>query len=258
MTGYFVKLPNRGQVVVEGPDCEPFLQNITTQDMRLLARQPLIYSCLLSPQGKFLHDVFIRAENDSHILECEGGDRTDHLLRHMKPYKIGRKVTLSAIPEIDVYAATADPGVGVHDPRHPELGWRSYTRPANMPEASFADWDIYRLKRGIPDGSRDMDVGKDVVMDCGIDKLNGVSFDKGCYVGQEITARMNLRGLVKKHLRPIEITVGPVPAPFTDIHINGALIGQMRSSCGMIGLALIRDDALPLPESAPLRILGAG
>lgn len=251
---FYTKLPGRGLIRVGGADAAAFLQNIITNDIRALNHQPALYACFLSAQGKFLHDFFVTKQDDSYLLECEGGDRAADLMKKIKLYKIGMKVELSCDPEIDIYAVIdASASAGYPDPRHPAMGWRSFIKPDALPERDFTAWDEHRLRLSIPDGSRDMIVGSDTLLDCNIDKFYGLSFDKGCYVGQEITARMHLRGLVKKHLHTVEIN-GPVPAPGTDIHINGKLCGQMRSSCGQVGLAMIRDDFLEEFRAGPIRL----
>jgi folate-binding protein YgfZ len=266
---FFVSLPGRGQVRIAGTDRREFLQNLATNDLRLLDRQPGLYSCFLTPQGKFMHDFFVRQEGEALVLDCEGGKRAEDLMKKMKPFKLRSKVALSVEPDIAVYAVlpplpTLSPARGGEgkgegedcpDPRHVDLGFRVYSKPENLEERPFKEWDVRRIRLGIPDGSRDMAVDRDTVLECNIDKFSGASFEKGCYVGQEITARMHLRGLVKKHLVPVEVK-GPAPAPFTDISINGQLAGQMRSSCGNVGLALLRDENIGLLQDAasPLRL----
>ena len=253
---FFVKLPDRGLIHLEGEDRHTFLQNLISNDIRALKNNPL-YTCILSAQGKFLFDGFVREGNDFTLIECEGGARAQRLFKHLNLYKLRSKVRLSVEENTSVYSilspAPTDPINA--DPRHPAMGARVFEKPAGLEEKDFSAWDTHRIHLNIPDGSRDMIVDKDVPLDCNIDKINGVSFDKGCYIGQEITSRMQLRGLVKKHLRVVEWKNGPVPEPFTDIHVNGELIGQMRSHCGNTGLMMIRDDALPISPDAPFTVI---
>ena len=252
---FFVSLPGRGQVRIAGDDRLAFLQNLATNDIRLLDRQPVLYSCLLTPQGKFMHDFFVRQEGEALLLECEGGKRAENLMKKMKPFRLRAKVELSFEPDIPVFAVFGAEQ-GCPDPRHAAMGWRTTVKPERIEEKPFAAWDEHRIRLGIPDGSRDMAVEKDTVLECNIDRFNGASFEKGCYVGQEITARMHLRGLVKKHLYAVDIK-GPVPAPFTDISFGGQLAGQMRSSWGNIGLALLRDESLPQIEESSFKLIAA-
>jgi folate-binding protein YgfZ len=154
-----------------------------------------------------------------------------------------------------VYAVSAhDSGDGQPDPRHPALGRRAFEKPAGM-ESPFAAWDENRIRHAVPDGSRDMAVERDTPLDCNLERFDAIAFGKGCYVGQEVTARMNYRGLVKKHLYPVQWHDGAPPVPFSDLHVNGMLAGQMRGACGRIGLAQLKDDMLAKLENAPFTVL---
>ena len=131
-----------------------------------------------------------------------------------------------------------DGGVLLVDPRLGELGGRAILprealRPAlaafGLAEADFADYDRHRLALGIPDGSRDLLPDKSILLEAGFDELNGVDWQKGCYVGQELTARTKYRGLIKKRLLPVRID-GPAPAPGTIVTLDGKDAGEMRSA----------------------------
>ncbi|HTT80545.1 MAG TPA: tRNA-modifying protein YgfZ, partial [Stellaceae bacterium] len=120
--------------------------------------------------------------------------------------------------------------------------------------ADFAAYDRHRLALGVPDGSRDLVPEKSILLEAGFDELNGVDWQKGCYVGQELTARTKYRGLVKRRLFPVEIAGAP-PAPGAIISANGHEAGEMRSSQGGLGLALLRLDAVA--EGGRLEVEGA-
>jgi tRNA-modifying protein YgfZ len=251
---YFVRLGDRGRVRIAGPDRLAFLQSLITNDIGLMKTQPVIYACFLSAQGKYLHDFFVSDDGEALTLECEAGERAERLMKGLKLYKLRSKIELSCEPAVSICAIFGDGTTGYQDPRHASLGRRLAGKAPDLPEKPFAAWDEHRIRLGVPDGSRDMLVDKDTVLECNLDKLNGVSFSKGCYVGQEITARMHLRNIIKKRLRVV-ILERDAPAPGTDIHINGQLAGQMRSHCGAVGLAMIRDDALDLLADGPVRLL---
>lgn len=239
MDNTFVKLPNRGLIHLEGEDRHAFLQHLITNDIKKLTPQTPLYSWLLTPQGKFLHDFYIFESNGFTLLDCEGGARAQDLYKRLNMYRLRSKVTISVEENNAVYS---------------DFSFiRSFEKPSGE-EKPFPEWDEHRIRHCIPDGSRDL-TEKDTPLECNLDKLNGVSFEKGCYVGQEITARMNLRDIVRKHLRVVEFTDSSVPAPFTDIHLNGKLVGQMRSSRSNIGLAMIKDDALTELENSPVKII---
>lgn len=254
-TPFFVALQDRGLIHIEGEDRHAFLQGLVSNDVLSIPSGQIRYACLLTPQGKFLHDLFIHEGDGFLLIDCEGGNRARDLYDRLNKYRLRSKVKISVEESSPVYAVfgTAE---GHPDPRHKDMGHRTFTKPDHT-EKPFEAWDTHRIRLGIPDGSRDMIVERDTLLDGNIDKLNGIDWDKGCYMGQELTARMHYRTLGKKRLHPVKIT-GPAPAPFTDIHLNGELIGQMRSFCGNIGLAMLRDDALETlhDDKNPIRLLG--
>lgn len=235
----FVTLPNRGTIRVGGDEARHFLQNLISNDIDKLDAQPLLYACLLSAQGKFLHDFFIQKDNGEYLIECEGGPRTADLLRRLTMYKLRSKVTLHANESVPVYAAFEDGGL--RDPRHPSMGHRSFAQPV-LPELPYTVYDDLRIRLNLADGSRDAELEKSTLEELNMAET-AVSFTKGCYVGQELTARMEHRGLAKRHLQPVGFAEAPIPG--NSIEVEGKEIGTVRSVCGSIALALIRDDALP-------------
>ena len=252
---YFVTLPNRAVITVAGPDAYGFLQNIISNDIDLLKNKQSLYAHLLTPQGKFLFDFIISQENDAYLLDCEGDHRAEELLRKLTMYRLRAKVELTLQNNKPVYVSfnTDQPA----DPRHPQLGHRSFTKP-DFEEQPFNIWDSLRIRLGVPDGSRDMEIEKSTLIESRIEVFHGVSFTKGCYIGQEITARMHNRGLAKKHLIAVKAHGAPLPPPNTDILTpEGKLAGEMRSSCGEIGMARLKDEALKSLKKGPLQPLTA-
>lgn len=225
---FFTTLKNRGQIKISGESKKSFLQALISNDVALLNNQKAIYACLLTPQGKFLYDFFITEEANKLLLDCEGGDRSKDLSKLFNMYKLHADIDIETTTNIPVYAIMNSSEYGYQDPRHKDIGYRSYIKP-NLPEKDFKYWDYLRISLCIPDGSRDMLVGKSTLLESNIDKLFGVSFDKGCYIGQEITARMHYRALVKKRLKYVNINELP----------EGA---KLRSSCEDIAIALIKID----------------
>lgn len=238
--GAFVALPNRGLIRIGGNDRVAFLDALISSDMTLLESHGALYACLLNGQGKFLYDFFVIAQGDTLLLDCEGGDRAEGLGQTLRKYRLRSKVEIDVEPDIQIYAGDVDAD-GWADPRHPMMGRRGLTRPQGV-ESPFSAWDERRIRLCIPDGSRDMAVEQSTLIESNIDRLNGVAFDKGCYVGQELTARMHLRGLAKRGLVTVQWADQP-PQPGTDILIDGTLVGKARSCCGTIGLASLKIDA---------------
>lgn len=226
-TPFFAKLKNRGLLHIEGSDRRDFLQNLITNNIEHLSITNQIYACLLSPQGKFLHDFFVREGDGFILLDCEGGERAQDLYKRLNMYRLRADVQISMEETNDVYTIFNSENIGLPDPRHHEMGSRSFEKP-DLEEQPFEEWDKRRIKLCIPDGSRDLIVGKSTMDEGKMDTLHAIDYEKGCYVGQELTARMHYRGLGKKHLHVVDINDLPDKA-------------ELRSTCGDIGLALVKN-----------------
>lgn len=231
---FYVTLPDRGLIHLEGEDRISFLNGLVSNDVAKSSSGAIRYSCLLTPQGKFLHDFFIHAGDGFLLLDCEGGNRARDLYDRLNKFRLRAKVKISVEENHPVYAVFGG-DEGLPDPRHAGMGRRTFEKP-DFDEKPFSEWDRLRISLCIPDGSRDIELEKSTLLEVHIDKLNGIDWKKGCYMGQELTARMHYRGLAKKHLYTVTFK-DSAPAPFSDLP-NG---GQMRSSCGDIGLALLKD-----------------
>jgi len=224
---FFVKLKGRGHIEIKGKEAKTFLQGLITNDINLLNTQACVYACLLSPQGKFLYDFFITETEETLHLEYEGGERAKSLAQKLNMYKLRAAIDITHHEEKDVYAILGAEH-GHKDPRHEDMGYRSFEKPDNLPEKPFEEWDKHRIALTIPDGSRDLTPEKSTMDEGHMDQLNAVCYDKGCYIGQELTARMHYRGLGKKHLQTVKIDTLPEKA-------------ELRSSCDNIGIALVKD-----------------
>ena len=240
-------LPCRGVLEVAGADRVAFLQGLVSNDVALAAPGRAVWAALLTPQGKWLTDFFILSDGERLLLDCER-DQAALLAQRLARYRLRSKVTLADLSGTlhvhAVWGGTPDPGgIAAPDPRLPEAGWRVLTAEPLAVNATAADWDRHRLSLGLPDGARDLEADKTVLLEAGFDELHGVSWTKGCYMGQELTARTKYRGLVKRRLLPVRID-GPPPPPGTPVLRDGAEVGAMRSSAGDAGLALLRLDAL--------------
>jgi folate-binding protein YgfZ len=236
-------LPGRGVVEVAGEDRLAFLQGLVSNDVTLAGSGRAVWAALLTPQGKWLADFFIFAAGDRLLLDC-ARDQAPMLVTLLSRYRLRAKVALrDASAEFSVSAgwgnAPMPAGIAAPDPRLPEAGWRTLSPVAA--DATAEDYDSHRLSLGLPD-TADMEPQKTVLLEAGFDELSGISWTKGCYMGQELTARTRYRGLLKKRLFPVSIE-GPAPAPGTPITRDGAEIGEMRSARDGIGLALLRIEA---------------
>ncbi|MEO3470312.1 folate-binding protein [Roseomonas sp. CAU 1739] len=241
-------LPDRGVLEVAGPDRAAFLQGLVSNDVAAIPAGQAAWAALLTPQGKWLADFFVIPADDVLLLDVERAQAAS-LVQRLSRFRLRSKVTLRDVSaDWHVHAAWgAAPDVAaivVPDPRLAEAGWRVLAGAALPADATAEDYDRHRLALGLPDGSRDMESEKSVLLEGGFDELNGVSWSKGCYMGQELTARTRYRGLLKRRLVPVDVT-GPLPAPGSALaNSTGAEVGEMRSGRDGQGIALLRLDAL--------------
>lgn len=175
-----------------GEDVRLFLQGLVTQDTT--SEMPL-WAGLLSPQGKALFDFLLWADGDNVLIDCESA-QADVLIRRLSIYRLRRKIAIAADPAIGVYW-TPD---GSSDPRHPDLGKRRLGTPLADDVDVSAQYRAHRLALGIPEGVAELGSEQTLWLETNAAELNGVSFSKGCYVGQENTARMNWRQKVNRRL----------------------------------------------------------
>jgi len=269
-------LNDRGVLTAEGPDAREFLQGLISNDIEKVTPERAIYAALLTPQGKYLFDFFVSQAGERLLFDCERG-RLPDLQKRLRIYKLRAQADLEDVSEdfavaalwgadapavagLGTEAGTAKPlddGTLIVDPRLSEAGLRlivARKRAAEIFEGFGAaigdatDYDRHRLALGLPDASRDLVVDKAILLESGFDELNGVDWNKGCYMGQELTARTKYRGLVKKRLVPVAID-GPAPAPGTPLKVGDRDVGEMRSSKEGIGLALVKLDAIESGEA---------
>lgn len=251
-------LPDRGVLEIAGADRVAFLQGLVSNDVAALPPGQAAWAALLTPQGKWLADFFVIAHGDALLLDAEA-PQVAGLVQRLSRFRLRSQVSLrDASAEWRVHAAWGRApdvdGIVAADPRLAEAGWRVLSRATLAAASSAADYDLHRLALGLPDGSKDMDSEKSVLLEAGFDELHGVSWSKGCYMGQELTARTRYRGLLKRRLVPVAVT-GPLPprgTPVTDA--AGAEVGEMRSGRDALGLAVLRIDAL---DRAPFAAGGA-
>jgi folate-binding protein YgfZ len=258
-------LDDRAIIAISGPEARDFLQGLVTNDVADgLAPGVGVYTALLSPQGKILFDFFVTEGDGALLLDCARSSR-EALLRKLKMYKLRAKVEIEARDQLGVYSNLkghpvnrdvdyADRAVTFADPRLAEMGMRSIGATAEMP-AQLAGADVYhemRLALGLPEGA-DFGSEKIFALDAGLAELHGVSFSKGCYVGQELTSRMKHRATARKRILTVTAQSDlPQTGPLTR---GGSEIGEILSSYGERAFALVRLDRL---EEAQGGIMAGG
>jgi folate-binding protein YgfZ len=267
-----VPLAERELLRIAGDDARAFLQGVVSNDVRRVAPKRAIWAAFLTPQGRYLHDFFLCELDGALILDAEAARLSD-LKRRLSIYKLRSRVTIEEIgqtasvwaligegaaaavgvrPEEPGTATSFGGGVVFMDPREAAAGLRavlpSGQGPAALAASGFGrgniqDYDRLRIQLGLPDGSRDMLVEKSLLLECGFDELNGIDWQKGCYLGQELTARTRYRGLIKRRLLPVTVD-GELPPPGTPILLDGKDVGKVRSGVDGVALASFRLDAL--------------
>jgi folate-binding protein YgfZ len=244
-------LSGRGVIEVSGEDRVAFLQGIVSNDVTGVAPGRAVWAALLSAQGKWLADFFIFDAGESLWIDAERA-QLPMLLPKLSRFRLRARVIVTERPEVSVNAAwdgtpaVPDGAVAAPDPRLAEAGWRILSAAESPGNATEQEWDRHRLALGLPDGSRDMVTDKTLLLEAGFDELHGVSWSKGCYMGQELTARTRYRGLIKRRLVPVIID-GPTPPPGAPVSRDGADVGTMRSGAGGAGLATLQLDAFGGP-----------
>ena len=272
-----VPLSTRGVIAISGEPARDFLQGLITNDIQRVSPTCAIYAALLTPQGKFLHDFFIVTHKDRLLLDCKL-DRIPDLIKRLTMYRLRSKVDIadeSVKWDVGVMLAGDDAGelppagttktrfdgVSFIDPRHAGMGERTIrevdeddTFPTDTVqlENNRATYNALRISLGIPDTGTDLIADKSMPLESGFDELHGVDFEKGCYVGQEVTARMKHRNLVKKRLFPI--TYDGSIAAGAAVKCGDVEAGNVRSAQKGRGIALLRLD---LVENGGLTVDGA-
>ncbi|MFN3371328.1 MAG: YgfZ/GcvT domain-containing protein [Sphingomonadaceae bacterium] len=242
-------LAHRALMRLSGPDVRPFLQGQITHDMALLAPDRPLYAGLLSPQGKALFQLFLFADGDDVLLDVAAA-QADALAKRLLMFRLRRQVAIEAEAGLAVFQGWGEPSDRPADPRLPEAGHRFIGPPA-AGDATLEDWHARRLSLGLPDAD---EIGQDELLwlETNARELDGVSFTKGCYTGQENTARMHHRDRVRKRLLPLRLAgEGAEDAPvMAGERVAGSLRGRRH---GELQMALLRTEQL----GEPLTVAGA-
>lgn len=231
-----VTMTERAIIRVSGDDPAGFLQGLVSNDTQQLEETGIVYAALLTPQGKYLADFFLVARGDDVLVDV-AAPLADDLFRRLSMYKLRAPVQLVR-EDMTVRRGTGDaPAGAVADPRHPALGWRLY---GAEPVEDGTDWDAVRVAHCIPESGVELVPNDSFVLEVGLDRLNGVDFRKGCYVGQEVTARMHHKTALRKGLATVTVD-GHAPVG-TEITANGKAVGTLFTQSGGQAIAYLRFD----------------
>jgi hypothetical protein len=241
-------LRDRGIVEVAGPDAANFLQGLITNDVARAKDGHAVYAALLTPQGKIIYDFLVAPAPNGFYLDCVRAHAAD-LAARLTKYRLRAKVTIAdRSSEFVVLSLAAPTANAVHaafqDPRLAQLGFRAVVPASSVVSGGDdQDYQTRRLALGIPDSAIDIPPETLFPLDCNFEELHGVDFDKGCYVGQELTARMKHRATARRRMLPVEADVA-LPPTGTPLKVGPTDIGELRGAIAKRGMALVRLDRL--------------
>jgi len=266
-----IKLDDRIIIEIIGTDTKDFLQPLITNNIDLVSSKKSIYAALLSPQGKYIFDFFIFENSiNGHLsIDC-AKNRCAELLEKLNIYKLRYKINFNINNNISIFSIYGtdyselelnlkevslegstekiNNNIILVDPRNKKLGLRIYSDLSSpiegfnkIPDGEKSDLDYIRIELSVPNPDLDLEIEKSFLIENNFEFINAIDFKKGCYVGQENTARQKYRGTAKKKLFLIRI-IGNDIINGTKIYYNERVVGTMRSSCKDIGLATIRTD----------------
>jgi folate-binding protein YgfZ len=264
------RLTDRGVVRIDGADSEKLLQGLVTNEIEGLKLGDARHAGLLSPQGKILFDFFVVRTETGYLLDVTAGKAAD-LVKRLTMYKLRADVAITdETPGFAVYAVWDDGATAltetracVHfkDPRHPSMGIRWLMQSpapldAQVVELAHIDYDALRVRLGVPEGGKDYEFGDAYPHEADFDLFNGVSFTKGCYVGQEVVARMQNKTVVRK--RVVKVSAAVPLSSGAEIHLGEIAIGRIGTVDGMHALAMVRLDRAAEAQDKNQRLRAGG
>lgn len=251
------RIADRGVVSVTGTDSEKLLQGLVTNDLQGLVEGQARHAALLAPQGKILFDFFVVRHGDGYLLDVARTKAAD-LVKRLGMYKLRANVTITDVSDsFKVYALWGTDskklaegrGISFPDPRHPGLGLRLLASPDqkfSSPDQAESEgdsrlaYDALRIEFGIPEGGKDYEFGDAYPHEADFDLLNGVSFTKGCFIGQEVVARMQNKTLVRK--RAVKISANAPLEPNSEILLGDIPVGRIGTADGTNAIGMLRLD----------------
>jgi len=263
-----IKLKNRTLLELKGDESKEFLQSLVTNNINLISKEKSIYSALLSPQGKYLYDFFIFMNiNNNIMIDCEKNDH-EELIQKLNIYKLRSKIEITVNDKIDIYSIygqdidilisnlkiknkegftkEVSDNLFFVDPRNKNLGIRNYTKKLmkefnKIPSGILSEWHYVRIKNNVPYPYNDLEKEKSFIIENNFEKINAIDFNKGCYIGQENTARQKYRGTAKRRLVVAKI-VGKEIFNGEKVFYDKKVVGTVRSSSKELCLVNIRSE----------------
>ncbi|MEM9139618.1 MAG: folate-binding protein [Pseudomonadota bacterium] len=236
----------RAVIAVAGQDARDVLQGIVTNDVDKVAPGQPVYAALLTPQGKYLFDFFLLDPGQAVVLIDVSASQTEDFIRRLSLYCLRRDARAGVVPGLQVGLAWgAEPeeppgGMIVADPRAAGLGWRVYGKELALDGGSRGEYDALRVAQCVPESGIELVPGETFILEAGFERLGGVDFRKGCYVGQEVTARMKHKTELRKGL--VRVAVDGAAEPGTPIVAGGKAAGTLFTQAEGTALAHLRFD----------------
>ena len=232
------KTPNARCIIrISGKDNRSFLQGLITNDIHKIDHG-LVYAALLSAQGKFQYDFFLFADGEEVMMDIDQ-EMAAALQKKLMLYRLRADVHFQETALGVARGVERAPEGALQDPRHPKMGWRLYGQ--DLPPEMPFDWQAHRIRLGIPEAHSEL-TPDSYILEMGFEQMNGVDFKKGCYVGQEIIARMKHKTQLRKGLR--RVTCAKAVAPHTPILSKGKEVGFIGTQSGTEALAYLRFDRI--------------
>ncbi len=233
-----IELNDRAIIEISGSDRRRLLQGLITNNVEKASSSNLIYSAMLNAQGRFLYDFFIFEIDEKLMIDC-AADRRDEIMKKLNFYKLRSQVEIKKNDELKVFYNQENKGF--IDPRSPKLGSRFYQKNLSAEQSSFYHFNRISLK--IPESDHDLTYEKSFILEFGFDDFNAIDYNKGCYVGQELTARTHYRGEIRKKL--FHVKLDSIIEKNSEIYCEGKSVGIILSSVlhqsELHALSLIKD-----------------
>jgi len=238
------RLPDRAVIAISGGDRVIFLQGLVSNDVTTSGPGCAIWSALLTPQGKWLSDFFIFSDATRLLLDLPHAHAA-MIAARLSRFRLRADVQITQEPLAVIAGWGTDPkpdhALAADDPRLPNAGWRALVDASDeTADATANDYDLHRLSLALPDPC-DCEPERTLLLEANFDLLHGISWTKGCYMGQELTARTHYRGLVRRRLVPV--TGADLPEAGAELFLGSKPCGTMRSSRAGHGLAFVRTEA---------------
>lgn len=235
-------IENRGLLHITGEDTRHFLQGLLTNDIEKLSPEKSLYAAMLTPQGKFLYDFFLYDWQGGIVLEYFK-PKAEEILQKLNFYKLRAKIQLQLMDNLwMVVAQWGNNLTGLKDPRHESLGLRFITDKKPSGEFSTAEeYNAHRISLTIPEMPGDLISGESFPLPSNFEEIHAIDFQKGCYVGQEVTARSKYRGSIRKKIYTVTFE-GSAPPAWTSITRDGKIVGTMLSHSASVGLAQLESE----------------